>query len=90
MQVNWPVGPRLPERGPTAMPSLQTNIERRAVPKGKGPPLPRCHDDDRGSGGTLVIPSNEKPSTFKELWVVLDMTGEKISFLIDRGATILS
>ena len=25
MQVNWPLGPRLPERVPLAMPSLPTN-----------------------------------------------------------------
>ena len=88
MQVNWPVEPRLPERGPTAMPSLQTNIERGTVPKGKGGSHSQeAMMDDRGSGGTLVIPSNEKSISIKELWVVLDMTGKKISFLIDRRAT---
>ena len=90
MQVNWPLGPRLPERGPRAMPSLQTNrsLEEGLSQRERGGS--RSQDamtDDRGSGGTLAVPSNEKSISIKELWVVLDMTGKKISFLINRGAT---
>ena len=72
------------------MPSLQTNrsLEEGLSQRERGGS--RSQDamtDDRGSGGTLAVPSNEKSISIKELWVVLDMTGKKISFLIDRGAT---
>ena len=90
MQVNWPLGPRLPERGPRAMPSLQTNrsLEEGLSQRERGGSCSQdAMTDDRGSGGTLAVPSNEKSISIKELWVVLDMTGKKISFLIDRGAT---
>ena len=90
MQVNWPLGPRLPERGPRAMPSLQTNrsLEEGLSQRERGGS--RSQDamtDDRGSGGTLAVPSNEKSISIKELWVVPNVAGRKIGFLMDMGAT---
>ena len=71
-----------------AQPANKQVIRRGTVPKGKGGSCSQdAMTDDRGSGGTLAVPSNEKSISIKELWVVLDMTGKKISFLIDRGAT---
>lgn len=85
MQVNWPLGPRMPVRAPLNHPCLQTNVllEDRLplVLKGK---RGSCSWD--GHAGWLRLPGNSggSPSEMsifiQESYIVLDMVGTRLIF----------
>ena len=98
MQVNWLLNPNLsvlclPERATQSMPSMQTNKSLEewlpSVLKGRGQfPAPEMALlDDWGSPGILVVPPNEMSISIEDSWVVLDLAGKKVDFLIDMETT---
>lgn len=98
IQVNWPLGPRLPERTyPPPRPGHVLPTNKQVIGRGTAlrpegevgelpfPRWPSCWMT--GGLGTLVAPPNEMSISIKAPQVVLDMAGQKINFLTDTRAT---